>query len=185
MTLFQTTITINGTAYNEAAQLVNGLVVDGWGWDLDGDESIEFHEEGPNVGNPVAPSFVVGQVVVLALASSNVARGIITGIIPEQSEAGWIFSYRVRGQKFMADKIYITAVDGTGRMVFNDLPTDPEDYAPSLAGQTVGQIIAAVLAQHSTQLAAISLATDATTASQLAALTLVPNDPVYFTGRLL
>ncbi len=186
MDLLKTTITIDGTAYNEAAQKAAGLVVTGWGWDLDDDSSATFSEEGPNIATPAEPSFVAGKTVAIAVnwgsGSTLVFSGEIAGVAPRFTNEGWSFDYRVRGWKYRARATQITATNGTGRMVFNAPPDDTQDWIPSLAGLTVGQIITDILTQHSTQLTALGITTDSTTTSQLAALTIVPIDIVIAIG---
>lgn len=111
---------------------------------------------------------------------------------------GWIFSrhadafgtgsgrvgYRCLGLSYGAALLAVTAADGTGLMQFNLQTTDP-NYIATEAGLSVGTIISQVIAQHSSQLAGIGVTTDATTTSQLAALTVVPPDPVYISGNSL
>ena len=112
--------------------------------------------------------------------------------------AGWIFSrhpanagsgsisvgYRCLSQQYGAYLIPITATDGTGVMAFN-LPTSDPNYQAAFAGQSVGAILHTVFGINSPALTAIGITTDATTTSQLAALTVVPPDPVYMQGPSL
>lgn len=114
------------------------------------------------------------------------------------SFSGWIFArhpdgfgqssgrvgYRCLGLSYGASLVAVTASDGTGQMAFNLPITDP-DYSEAEAGLDVGTMISQALAQHSTQLGAIGVSTDATTATQLAALTSVPPEPVYVSGNSL
>lgn len=181
MLTYQTTLRINGVDYDEAARVTVGLVVDEWGWDLDGDLECAFHEEGPNTGG-IAPQWHAGQLVTLKTAVTLRFFGEIASVEPGFAP-GWSFAYRCRGPKYQQDMISVTATDGTGTIPFNLAPED-DDYIPSFAGQEVGQIITYLNTQHATQLTAIGVTTDSTTTSQLAALTLVPPEAVYASGRL-
>jgi hypothetical protein len=178
-------LTVNGTAYNQAQRKTASLLVDAWGWDVDSDYFLEFHEV---VGGP-QPQFKGPYAVSMTFGTSSpptVFNGAIVSCSPSFGTAGRTWGYRCLGLKYLANWIAITAIDGSGLIRFNVNPAqDIADYVPSLSGQTVGQIISYCLSQHSSQLAAIGVFTDSTTASQLAALTLVPNIEVDVSGERL
>lgn len=183
MLLLPTTITINAVAYNEAARIGVGLVLDSWEWDLDADLSAEFHEEGPAAGLIFAPTWHAGQSVSITANSATVHLGQIDSVHPVFGPSGWTFGYHSGGPKYLANQLPVTWTDGTGTITYN-MPTTDEDWIPSLTGLTVGQILTNLLTLHAAALTAIGITTDATTTSQLAALTLVPPDTVYISGRL-
>jgi len=188
MDLLPTTLRIGTTDYDDAARGAAGLVVDSWGWDLDGDLSCEFHEEGPNLASATQPSYAPGTAVKVTVNVAGTDTPVFLGEISWRGhtfdESGHSWAYRCRGAKYLVNKVYVTAADASGTISFNLPPNDFDNYVSSFAGQSVGQIFSYLLSQHSSQLAALGITTDATTTSQLAALTLVPNDPVRCSGRL-
>jgi hypothetical protein len=184
MPLVATTITIDGTAHPDTGWGSSGLVVDSWGWDYDSDDECEFHEEGPALAHAY-PTFKGGQSVSLTAGGTAVFTGEITSVEPSTRD-GWTFAYRAKGQKYRGNKVWTTGSDGTGSIVLNAPNTDPA-YVPSLAGQTVAQILTYVLGLHATALGSLSIQTDSTTTTQLGAITalgVVPSQTVYLTGRL-
>lgn len=180
-----TTATIGGVSYTADQLAAAGIEVNSWGWDLDtGDLSAEITESGPNLPDPQRPTFLLGLAVTLACDGTPVFRGEIASYYPARGQGGeWRFGYRCRGPRYQLDRVRITAADGTGRMSFNLDPRD-EDYALDLAGLEVGEILTEILDEHTAELSALGISTDATTTAQLAALTLVPLDPVTVSGRL-
>lgn len=175
-----TEITIDGDTYAFTPPVDHDFWVDGWGWDLDGDGWAEFHE----MPSGSTPTYPCGKLVSITVDGTVRAAGEIVNVAPIFGEEGWVFGYRIRGFKYRLNRVPVTALDGTGYIVFN-LPADDDDYIPSFAGQSVGEILDYVLTQHASQLAALGISTDATTAAQLAALTLVPLDPVRVAGERL
>lgn len=176
-----TTLTVNGTGYNQSGRKANSLLVDGFGWDVDGDYWLEFHEvcAGPQ------PRFTGPASVSLSNAGGTLFAGQIAGVQPAYDGPMRTWGYRCLGLKYLADWIPVTATDGSGYIRFNVSPTNPQYYNASLAGQSVGQIISYCLSQHSAALSAIGVTTDATTSSELGALTLVPVDEVDVAGEHL
>jgi hypothetical protein len=176
-----TILTVDGDDYEFTPPVTHDFWVDGWGWDLDGDAWIEFHEQATQrsikLGKAVSVSTDDGGGPVVR------AAGVICSCSPSFTEDGWIWGYRVRGFKYLMNRIPVTAVDGTGTQLYN-LPPDDEDYLQDYAGMELGQIIDDLLTEHAAALTAIGVSTDATTTSQLAALDMVPFDSVAATGRL-
>lgn len=172
-----TLLKIDGTTVDPST---GGVVVDEWSWDYDGDGEASITEWGPGVGQ--SPTYVGGQIADIYLDSTLRFSGEITSASSQYSD-GWTHTYRARGWKYRLNvHVPITAVDGSGRMMWNTRPDDDDDIQAN-DGQSVGDILDSLLDQHATALTALGVTTDATTASQLAALTLVPNEPVYLTGR--
>lgn len=171
-------LTINGTAYAQSGRKTRSMVLDGFGWDYEGDAWCDFHEycAGPQ------PYFARPYAVSLTVDGTLRFSGWIAQIQPGWSDSGQTWGYRCLGKKWAANQIPVTAVDGSGLITYN-LAADSEDYLPSMSGKSVGQIVSGLLSSHSSQLAALGITTDATTASQLAGLTLVPSDPVYISGE--
>jgi hypothetical protein len=178
-------LTVNGTAYAQPARHVHGLILDAWGWDVDSDFWAEFHEVAggpqPQFNGPLPCSITMGS----GGSPPLVFSGEIVDCQPGLTADGRTWGYRALGLKYAANWIPVTAVDGSGLIRFNVSPTDIFNYSASMAGQSVGQILAYCLTLHSTVLAAAGITTDSTTASQLAALTLVPNSEVDVRGERL
>jgi hypothetical protein len=179
------TLIVNGTSYNQSARKTKSLLVDGFGWDLDGDYWLEFHEviAGPQ------PQFIspFNCSLEINFGSGNVTvfTGQIIGYQPYFGAEGRSWSYRAMGFKYLANWIPVTAIDGSGTIRFNVSPADVFNFTPALAGQSVGEILSFCLTQHASALSAIGVTTDSTTATQLAALTLVPNNEVDVQGERL
>lgn len=176
-----TELTIDGDVYAFTTPVTHDFWVDAWGWDLDSDQWGEFHEmpSGPS------PTYPLGKWASIAVDGTIRAAGQIVNVAPTFTDEGWVFGYRIRGYKWLINRdIPVTAIDGTGLIQFN-LPADDDDYLPSFAGLTVGDILDYVLDQHAAQLTALGISADATTSAQLGALTLVPMDPVRVAGERL
>ena len=160
----------------------DGVIVDAWGWDYDSDSFVEFREEGAGAG--WVPSFHAGQEVTLTVGGTLEFTGDIVSVAaPQFTDVGWTIGYRALGYKHRLNQFPYTAADGTGSAVYN-LDAADDDWIPSNSGLTVGDILDLVLTDSASALSACGVSTDATTASQLAALTLVPADPVVVSGRL-
>jgi hypothetical protein len=184
---FASTLIINGTSYAQPARHTHGLILDAWGWDLDSDFWAEFHEiaAGPQ------PQFYAPFSAQITMADGGAATPVFTGQIvdvqpgPPGGPDGRTWNYRALGLKNAANWIPVTGIDGSGLIRFNVSPIDVFNYIPSMAGQSVGQIVQFCLTQHASALSAAGITTDSTTASQLAALTLVPNNEVDVRGERL
>lgn len=89
--------------------------------------------------------------------------------------------YRAFGLEWLANSVPLAAIDGTGNVAY-DLTPEDDDYLPTLAGKSVGEIIADVLDRHAAALAAVGVL--GYEADDLAALTVVPPEPVALNGGL-
>jgi len=175
-------LTINGVDYDASARAGNNVLIDQWSWSYDSDWTLEFHEH----SSTQQPRWYGGVATTLTVDGIVRFTGQIVRALPSlQEDDGWVHGYQCQGLKCRVNAyVPVTAVDYSGTMVFN-LPPDDEDYVQANSGLSVGAIISAVLAQHATQLAAIGVVPDATTAAQLATLTVVPPEPVYISGERL
>lgn len=173
-----TVLTIGGIAVDVAAGRLemNRLTLS-----LDNPDSLEFTEYGVNLPGTYHPE----QAVTLTDGTTTLFSGTIYSRHPDGFGTGpGRVGYRCLGLSYAASLIAVTASDGSGTMSFNLPVTDP-NYVATEAGLSVGTILSQVIAQHSSQLTAIGVATDATTTSQLAALTVVSPDPIYIAGNSL
>ena len=172
------TLTIAGSTVNRPA---SRIILDRWCLSLDRPGELEFTELACNMPGSFAPEAAV----TLSIGGTQVFNGWIYQRIPGgfTRESGRV-GYRCLDQKFRAYMIPITASDGTGTMAFN-LPSTSPAYQSTASGLSVGTILSRLFAQHSTILGTIGVSTDATTATQLATLTVVPPDPVYLSGNRL
>lgn len=177
------TLTVNGTAYNQSGRRAASYLLDGWGWDLESGMWCEFHEHtsGPQ------PVITGPRPVSLSNGTATLFAGDVVTVRPAiDSEGRRTWGYRCLGLEYRANWIPVTANDGSGLIRFNvDPTTNPQQYVLSFAGQSIGQILSYCLALHSGPLAAAGITTDATTAANLAALTLVPNTEVQVAGERL
>jgi hypothetical protein len=175
---FTTTLKISGSAVTRSTAR---LILNRWTISLDRPDELEFTEVGTNLPGSYAPE----QNITLIQNSVNIFSGWIVSRHPSGMGSGPIdVGYRCMGLKYGAYLTAITASDGTGTMRFN-LPTTDPLYSPTEAGLSVGTIIGQIFSQNSTALSTYTIATDSTTTSQLAALTVVPPDPVYISGPSL
>jgi hypothetical protein len=174
-------LTVNGTPYDQSARAAAALLVDAWGWSLDADYWLEFSEyaAGPT------PQFSGPTDVSLSVGGTTVFTGDLVSSAPMMGRDGITWGYRCLGLGYRANWLPVTAIDGSGIIRYNVPFTDVDNYVVTLAGKSVGDILSDGLSQHSAALSAAGITTDATTASQLAALTLVPQDQVIVSGERL
>ena len=173
------TLTIAGTTVTPGPG--TPIVLDRLTLSLDRPDELEFHEIAANLPGSYHPE----QAVTLKDGTTTIFSGWIFSRHPDNYGTGpGRIGYRCLGLSYGAALVAVTASDGTGTMSFNLPSTDPY-YAPTEAGLTVGTIITQVLNQHSSQLSALGITTDATTTSQLNALSVVSPDPVYISGNSL
>lgn len=148
---------------------------------LDQPDALEFAQ----VGTTLPGAWHPGQAVTLTVDGALAFSGQVTSRHPATGPGGITVGYRALGLKWLANRIPVTnGQDGTGQIVYN-LPSSDDDYIASESGLSVGTILSDVFTAHATALAALGITTDATTASQLAALTIVPDEPVLFQGSRL
>lgn len=180
------TLTINGTAYNQSARRAANYLIDGWGWDLDGGYWLEFHEHSsgpqPKLTGPVPVSLSVN----ISGTATTVFSGDMVSVSPAMDARGRrTWGYRCLGLEYRASWIPVTAQDGSGLQRFNVSPTNVMYYTPSTAGMSVGQILSSIFTSHASALSAAGITTDATTTAELSPLTLVPNSEVQIAGERL
>ncbi len=156
-------------------------MLDGHSWDLDSDYALEFHEHTstsqPKIVGPVPVSLSVG--------GTTVFTGDLVSADPTIGANGRTWCYRCLGLKNRANWLPVVAIDGAGTIRFNTPLMDIDNYNASFAGKSVGDILDSVLTSHATALTAAGITTDGTTATQLAALTLVPSEEVVVAGERL
>jgi hypothetical protein len=172
------TITIDGTAFAEAARGGSRFRLDTLEWDLDSGYSLAFHE----FGGAMAPRFGAEKSVSLAVGGVTYFTGVIVSTHPTFTTKGWTHAYRAKGLEWLAEQVAFTAGDGTGSMTWNRTTDDPL-YNASLAGKSVGDILKAALDLHAVPLAAAGITSYVP--AELTALTIVPPDPVTLSGERL
>lgn len=138
-------LTVGGTSYTQSGRKSARLIVDGWGWDVDNDYWLEFSE----YAAVQTPAFTGPAAVTLTFGGTTYFTGDLISVQPTWGELGRTWGYRCLGLKYRANWIPVTATDGSGLIRFNVDISDYDDYIPSLANQTVGQIISYCLTHHS------------------------------------
>jgi len=195
-----TILTIGGTSYDCGPNGRPGVAI----FDMTATFSVEdewslafsVHFCGPKL--PFAP----GQAVTLTTTNDDGTGSTLrfTGDLqrPEvrQDAGGLLWAYTCTDLKHRADRISVLGLDGSGVASFN-LSTDDALYLPSLAGQTVGQILTQVLQApgNAVPLIAAGFAITANsdgsyslppaTVADLAALVVVPPEPIHIQGESL
>lgn len=172
---------IDGTDYDQSSRAAGNLIVDGFGWDLDSDSWLEFHE---HHGGP-QPRFK-GALAVEYRDYSGVLRfvGTVTSVQASADADGRSHGYRCQGYRYRLNQYAVASRDGSGSAVY-DLPPDDRGFVAALSGKSIGWILADCLNVNAPALAACGVATDSTTLDQLAALSYTPPDPVRFGGERL
>jgi hypothetical protein len=188
--------TINGTSYGASSRAAAAILPTSLERSLEGGyDTLTFWEASRNP----APTFHGGQSISLTIdigdGNGAVKRffGEITDWHSEFGALGWGHYYTALGPKYLADRVPVTAVDGTGTQVYNRTPDD-EYYDPSDAGLALGTIFERILCIPATatalDAAGIGAYTTlspptlpASTLADLALLTVVPPRPVAFSGE--
>ncbi len=174
-------LTVDGVAYDQASRAAGNLLVDGFGWGLDSDSWLEFHEHhaGPQ------PRFK-GDLDVSYVDKDGTLRftGTLTSARPSRGADGTQHAYRCQGFRYRLDLEPFRGRDGTASAEYCLTPLDL-GYVPALAGKSIGWILADLLDVNAAALAARGVTRDATTADQLAALTFVPPNPLRLAGERL
>lgn len=182
-----TVIIVNGTSYGRAARLTNRIrSIDSLVKQMDeGDDELAFSL----VGVGPIPLFSCGMPVSLTVDGTTVFVGDLDNYNQSTTDQGWMVSCTATGLKTRAARVPVTGTDGSGTLVYNRPPNDP-DYVSSGAGLSVGQIVERALevSTTATALNALSVgnytagALPSATTTDLAALTIVPPSEVSFSG---
>jgi hypothetical protein len=190
-------VTIDGTSYTASQRAAASILPTGLQRSLDGGyDNFTFWE----IPTAPFPSFVTGLPVSLTVdigdGNGAVTRfsGMIVDCQSEHGPYGWGHAYTCQGLKYLADRVPVTAVDGTGTQTYNRSPLD-EYYAASDAGLDLGTIIERVLTIPATAQALnahgiggytglpSAPVLPAATMADLALLTVVPPRPVILQGE--
>jgi hypothetical protein len=194
-----TVVTVDGVAYNAAQRAAAMLLPTGLDRTLEGGyDTFTFHE----LPTTPAPTYTIGAAVTVAIdvgdGAGSVTRfsGVIVDVQDEFGPYGWGHGYTCLGLKHLADRVPVTAIDGTGTAVYNRTPLD-EYYSPGEAGLELGEIFRRILTVPATAQALHahgigdytglpSVPTlPAATLADLARLDVVPPRPVIFRGESL
>jgi hypothetical protein len=189
-----TKLILNGTTYLAADRAAASLHVDELQRALDGYDTLKFSVR----GGPPAP--IVGRGQPVSLTWDYVTPGTfvtyfvgeVTDIAHAPGPLGWTMGYTCQGLRYQADRVPITAPDGTAVYTLNPTPEDSY-YVPSNAGLALGEMFKLVLCvvPTATALDAIGVGGYTTlspptlptqTLADLDLLTVVPPSPVPFTG---
>ena len=170
---------INGTAIGRCGS--DGLVLNRFSISMDGPDCLEFTQ----ISTFLPGEFRKGQTAGLVVDGTTVFSGVIVSLHPSGTGRGPIsVGYRCYGLNWLANQVWITATDGTGKIAFN-LPESDPNYVPSMSALTVGGILSYLYNLHATQLGLVGITYPSTaTTNDLGYLTLVPPDPIIVTGRL-
>lgn len=156
----------------------NRVVLDRLALSLESYDVLEFSQ----VATVLPGSYTAAKSVVLEVDGVVRFRGVLASSHYQGVGSGAIrVGYRAFGLEWSANRIPVTGGDGTGSLAYN-LPRDDDDHIPSLAGRSVGWILADVLDRHAAELAAIGVT--GYEPADLAALLVVPPDPVHLSGGL-
>lgn len=180
MATITSTLTIAGTVVDRAASRVT---LQRLLYGIQGVESLDFAQE---VAGSLQGSFHEGQNVVLSMTDGTTTHTVFQGRIVSRTVGNLARSvvgigYHALGYRYLANQIFTTAADGSGRIVYNLPHTDPA-WSPNLSGLSVGTILSDYFSQHSSQLTALGIAQPPS--SDLTPLNIVPIDPVVMTGRI-
>lgn len=170
-----TDLYINGSLVNRPSARItlNRLTLS-----LDAPDVLEFTER-----CTVLPGeFTAGAVCSLYVDGTPRFLGQVRGRYPSGVGRGPIdVGYRALGTNWLANRIAITNIDGTGRIVYN-LPQTDDFYVASQSGLSVGAILELLFKLHWPQMQAIGITGWSET--ELKLLTVVPPEPVIIQGRL-
>ena len=189
----KTVVSIGGVDYDGAARARAGFVaIDSFKRTVEGVDSLDF-----TVFPCCSTGFVPGVEVRLTTTDDDGANPVLrfVGDLPRAQRrsgpGGWTHNYSCPGLKARAEKVTILASDGSGTAAFN-LPPQDDAYDPSLAGMTVGAIVQAVLEAPDVRAALAEVGIGgfaggvhlpSITLADLAALYIVPPDPVQLSGQ--
>lgn len=197
-----TTLTVGVTTYTASDLAGLGFVgIDQLSISCENYWELEFTVIGCGPNGPFSPGTPVAMQVDLGSGPVTVFVGDIVSGSASPSPQGWSFSYHCLDLKHRADYVTLRAFDGTSTATYN-LPPDDVDYDPNRVGKDVGQIVTEVLQYYPTAQALTTLGvgnytfgTDihgnptatisATTAADLALLTIVPQHAVRLEGECI
>lgn len=193
-----TTLTIAGVDYDGPAWAEAGILGLAFSWDLESPWSLTFSVL--RICNGMLP-FVPGVEVRLSIDYGDGMGPRLRfvgdldrpegGVVAE----GYQWNYTCTDLKWRADRVTLTALDGSGTTSFN-LPGDDFSFYFAVNGRTVGQILTALL-QEATNAASLDAAgvgayvslspptLPADTLTDLAALNVVPPEAVRLSGESL
>jgi hypothetical protein len=168
-----TDLSINGVKIGRYGVVLNQFSVS-----FDGPDTLSFTQ----LSTYLPGKWRQGQTVTLTVDGTLVFVGVIVSLHPSGVGSGPInIGYRCLGLNWLANQVFITGTDGSGKITFN-LPTTDPNYTPALAGMSVGGILTYLYNLHSTQLSANYIT--GFNSLDLAALTIVPPDTFVAQGRL-
>lgn len=184
-----TVLTIAGTDYDAAARATNGIQLEVLSLSFEGYDELSFTVTGCG---PVAP-FHPGQAVALKWDGVTKFVGDIETVEPSNGDQSWMFAVQCLGLKNRADRVTITGPDGTGEATYNRPPTDFL-YVASDAGLSFGTMVQRILTvqENADRLSALGVGNyvslspptlPTATLTDLAALDIVPTQPVSFSGE--
>jgi hypothetical protein len=169
-------LTINGIPVGRCGS--DGLVLNRLQISMDSADTLEFTQ----IRSALPGLFRQGQSVTLTVDGVLVFIGQIVSLHPAGMSRGQIaIGYRCMGLNWLMNQIWITSTAGTGEITFNLLESDP-NYVAAMSALTVGQILTYLYDLHASQLTAIGIT--GFNSTDLAALTIVPPEPVTCSGRL-
>ena len=131
-------------------------------------------------------TYSLGQSCELIIDGTSYFLGAITSAHPSSMGGGPIHvTYNAVGLRWLVNNIWIAASDGSGAMSWN-LPQTNPDYLSTSAGKTLGQILTQIFIQHASQLSTAGMfGSPPYSTAELAALTVVPNEAIVVSGRLM
>lgn len=163
----------------------------------DGIPSLTFYQRGGPL--PGLPDPWLGKDVVLRIDQQIYFQGDVASTSPHYDNTlGWVIAYQCLGLRFRGNTVpYTDENTGTDSTSFNLQPDDPT-YIAAFAGRSVGDIIKVSLTMPTNAenlrlrgLGNFTVGTDGTyslpsdTASDVAAMTVIPPHPVYLGGQKL
>lgn len=168
-----TVLTVNGTAVPRTG----GVILNQLRLSLDEPDELAFTQFAHGMPGSFAPEQPVTLTIngVLVFTGNIFSRGL-AGYTRGVGNVG----YRALGLKYQGYLIPVTAADGTGQFIYNRPSTDPL-YVASQSGLSIGTILANVFGIMSAQMAAVGITS--WSSPDLAALTVVPPEPVFLTGN--
>jgi hypothetical protein len=178
-----TTLTIGGTAVSLPRDVTLDRMI---AYCRGGMPSLAFSVPGgPLLG---LPDPYLGKEIILSISGTVRFKGDVVSVAPApDARLGWTRKYQALGMRNRGDWFaHEDANNGTCQSAYN-LTADNQldDYLPSRAGRTVGQILQDVFTMpgNAAKLSAYGFVVSATTLADLAALTLIPRASVYFGGE--